>query len=52
MFWTGILPHDVPVQDILGFNEYVEEIFEEQHELIQTAVANGVAEAIDNIDFK
>jgi len=52
MFWTGVMPHDVPVRDILSFNEHAEEIFEEVGEMIKDSVAAGVGEAIDNIDFR
>lgn len=52
MFWTGILPHNVPVRDILSFNENTEDIFEEWQELMQNAVAAGVSEVVDNLEFK
>lgn len=52
MFWTGIQPHGVPIQDILGFNEEAPDLIEEAGEMLKDAVAAGVGEAIDNIDFK
>lgn len=51
MFWAGIPPHSIPLRDVLYFNEYSEEIFEEMKDLFETAVASGVAEVVDNIDL-
>jgi len=52
LFWSGVAPHDIPVRDLISFNEHAEEMIEEVAEMLKDAVAGGVGEAIDNIDFK
>lgn len=52
MFWTGVRPDDAAVRDVLAFNEYAEDIFEESIEALKDAVASGVAEALDELKFK
>lgn len=51
MFWTGMHPNDIPIRDVLAFNEYAEETMEEVFEGLKDVVASGVAEALDQIDF-
>lgn len=52
LFWAGVPAHDMPVKDLISFNEHTEEMIEEVAEMLKDAVAAGVGEAIDNIDFK
>lgn len=47
MFWTGINPHEIPVRDVLSFNDHVEDIIEEYQEMLKNAVAAGVAEVLE-----
>lgn len=51
LFWTGVPANEVPVRDVLYFNECAEDLFEEYRDLMKNAVAAGVAEAIDNIKW-
>jgi len=36
----------------LVFSQYAEEVTEEFYDLIESAVANGVAKVVNEIDFK
>lgn len=49
MFWAGLHPHDIPVRDVLIFNEHAEDIFEEYRDVMKSAVAEGVSEVLDNL---
>lgn len=51
LFWTGVTPAELPMKDVLSFIEYSEDIFEEALEMLESAVASGVAEVVDNIKF-
>lgn len=52
MFWTGIHPNNMPVKEVLVFNEHAEEILEETAEMLRNTVAAGVADVIEEMDFK
>lgn len=51
LFWTGKRASELPVREVLSFNKYAEDIFEEWHELMKSSVAQGVAEVVDEIDL-
>ena len=51
LFWTGVHPHDLPFREVIVFNRHSEEIFDEYQEMMKAAVAEGVAEVLDNIDL-
>lgn len=42
----------MPVRDVLVFNEHAEEIIEEFLEMLEGAVASGVGQVVENIDFQ
>lgn len=42
----------MPVRDVLVFNDYAEDTVEEFSEMIKNSVARGVAEVLNEIDFK
>jgi len=52
MYYTGIHPHQIPVRDFLAFGEHYEEVVEQHTEQMKNIVAAGVAEVVENIDFR
>lgn len=52
MYWTNLQPHELPVRDVIAFSEGLSDEVEDHQELIKNAVAEGVAEALDQIKFK
>lgn len=51
LFWTGTRAAEVPLIEVLSFNEYSEEIFEEFHDMFKSAVGEGLAEVLDNLEI-
>lgn len=49
MYWAGLNPHKIPVRDVLGFNDYVEDMTEEHRDLIKAGVGEAIAEAFDSM---
>jgi hypothetical protein len=42
---------ELPVRELFLFNKHSESIFEEYVDVQKTAVANGVAEVLDNLEL-
>lgn len=51
LFWTGVHPNRLSFKEVLVFSEYSDDVFEEFAEVIEQAVASGVAEVVNNIDL-
>lgn len=51
LFWTGTHPIELPIREVIIFTEHAETVFEEYQEVLEAAVASGVAEVIDNLDL-
>lgn len=49
MYWAGLNPHKIPVKDVLGFNEYVEDITEEHKDLIKAGVGEALSEVLESM---
>lgn len=51
LYWTGQHPNEVPIRDVLTFNDHIEDIMEEHFEMLRNAVAAGVADVVEEIEF-
>lgn len=51
LFWTGTSASALPLKDVLWFLEFSEEIFEERMDLMKQAVAEGVAEVLEELEL-
>ncbi len=49
MYWTDASVNTMTVRDVIAFSEYIEEITEEHQTMIKNAVAEGVAEVMEEI---
>lgn len=49
MYWTGLNPNDVPVRDVISFTQHFEDMAEEHRDMLESAVAKGVAEVLNKL---
>lgn len=49
MYWTNLNPHEIPVRDVLAFAENSDDVLEEHGEMLENAVAAGVAKVLEKL---
>ena len=52
MYYANLQVHELPVKDVLDLAEEIEDLRDEEREIMVSAVAEGVAKVIEQLEFK